>query len=59
MTYKVKKNFVCHLQMQPVSPLICYYGDTSCDSEKGSSYGNTDTNSDVLDMEPFVPPKPR
>lgn len=45
--------------MQPVSPLICYYGDTSCDSEKGSSYGNTDTNSDVLDMEPFVPPKPR
>jgi hypothetical protein len=45
--------------MKPLSPLICYYGMTSCDAGDIPDDDVMDPDSDILDMEPLVQPKPR
>ena len=45
--------------MKPLSPLICYYGMTSSDGDDIPDDDVTEPDSDILDMEPIVQPKPR
>ena len=45
--------------MKPLSPLICYYGMTSCDAGDIPDDDVMDPDSDILDMEPLVQPKLR
>ena len=45
-------------KLKPLSPLISYYGMTSHDVDASTDDVN-DPDSDVLDMEPLVQPKPR
>ena len=46
-------------KVKPLSPLISYYGVTSRDDDDAPSDDVTDPDSDILDMEPLVQPKPR
>ena len=46
-------------KVKPLSPLISYYGVTSGDDDDAPGDDVTDPDSDILDMEPSVQPKPR
>ena len=46
-------------KIKPLSPLICYYGITSSDVGDIPGDDVMDPDSDILDMEPSVKPRPR
>ena len=54
-----RKIFLFILKIKPLSPLICYYGMTSYDVGDIPDDDIIDPDSDILDMEPLVQPRPR